>query len=237
MRSTLKILPILFTLCLLVSAQDPAWKNKPMKLWNADDAKQVLTDSPWSQSVTPQWVRDLSPDERRQGGDMEADQGRGVGLEGLIGIFDSAREAAAIERAHEKPDPGSFLVRWESAAPIQAAEQKVPDSEPAVAPSAAYADSYAIVVYDFPIPKGWNERILKGVAALKRYQKKDFKPSRVILERKPGESTANIVYLFPRSVEITKRDTNVVFQAQIGRLVITRIFSPPDMLIQEQIEL
>jgi hypothetical protein len=208
-----------------------------MKQWNADDAKQVLSDSPWSQSVTPQWVRDLSPDERRQSGDMQADQGKGVGLEGLIGIFDSRREAEAIERAHEKPDPGSFLVRWESAAPVKAAEQKVPDSESAAAQSAEYGDFYIIVVYDFPIPKGWNEGILKGVAFLKRYNKKDFKPSRVILERKPGDSTANIVYLFPRSVEITKRDTNVVFQAQIGRLVITRIFSPPDMLIQEQLEL
>lgn len=239
MRSTLnrKTLLFLFAAGLVVSAQTPTWKNKPVKLWNADDAKQVLTDSPWSQSVTPQWVRDLSPDERRMSGDLEADQGKGVGLEGLIGIFDPSREAAAIERAHAKPDPGSFLVRWESAAPVQAAEQKAPDSESAAAQSAEYADSYAVVVYDFPIPKGWNERILRGVAVLKRYNKKDFKPSRVILDRKPGDSTANIVYLFPRSVEITKKDASVVFQAQIGRLVVTRIFSPPEMLIQEQLEL
>jgi hypothetical protein len=235
-RCTFKMLPLVFAAGIVVPAQSPSWKNKPVKLWNADDAKQVLSDSPWSQSVTPQWVRDLSPDERRQGGDMQADQGKGVGLEGLIGIFDPAREAAAIERAHQKPDPGSFLVRWESASPVQTAEQKAPDSESA-AQTAEYADFYAIVVYVFPIPKGWNEHMLKGVAALKRHNKKDFKPSRVILERKPGESTANIVYLFPRSVEITKRDTTVVFQAQIGRLVITRIFSPPDMLIQEQLEL
>ena len=46
-----------------------------------------------------------------------------------------------------------------------------------------------------------------------------------------------MVYLFPRSLEITKRDGNVVFQAQIGRLVVTRVFSTFEMQIQGQLEL
>ncbi len=78
--------------------------------------------------------------------------------------------------------------------------------------------------------------ILKGVAALKRYQKKDLKPSRVEILCKAG-NRATIVYEFPRSVEITKRDGNVVFQAQVGRLVVTRIFSTVEMQIQDQLEL
>ncbi len=236
MGPTLKPVSFLLAASLLVFAADPSWKNKPMKQWDTEDANQVLSDSPWSQNVTPQWVRDLSPDERRQGGDMQADQGKGVGLEGLIGIFDSAREAAAIERAHEKPDPGSFLVRWESARPIRTAAQKSPGPDTLPLESRDYDDYYVIAVYDFPTPKSWNERILKGVAFLKRYNKKDIKPARVVLERKDGE-TATVIYLFPRSVEITKRDISVIFQAQVGRLVITRIFSTDDMQMQDQLEL
>lgn len=236
MGPTLKPVPFFLAASLLVFAADPSWKNKPVRQWDPDDAKQVLTDSPWSQSVTPQWVRDLSPDERRQGGDMQADQGKGVGLEGLIGIFDSAREAAAIERAHEKPDPGSFLVRWESASPVRSAAQKSPGPEALPLENGDYDQYYVIAVYDFPTPKAWNAGILKGVAFLKRYNKKDIKPARVVLQRKDNQ-TATLIYLFPRSVEITKRDISVIFQAQVGRLVITRIFSTDDMQIRDQLEL
>src|SRR3974390_2789982 len=121
MPRVLKAVPLLLAVCLLLFAEDPPWKSKPARQWDQEDAKQVLTDSPWARSVTPQWVRDLSPDERRNSGDMQADQGKGVGLEGLIGIFDPAREEEAVARAHAKPDPGTVVVRWERARPVRAA--------------------------------------------------------------------------------------------------------------------
>ena len=34
-------------------------EDKPFSQWNTEDAKQVLTDSPWVKQVTPQNVRDL----------------------------------------------------------------------------------------------------------------------------------------------------------------------------------
>jgi hypothetical protein len=232
-RRAVKILPLLLAASLLVSAEDPPWKSKPMKQWDSEDAKALLSDSPWAGRVTPQWVRDLSPDERRASGDLQADPGKGVGLEGLIGIFSPEREAAAIARAHAKPDPGTFLVRWESARPVREAEKRSPDPEAPAIDSDAY---YAIVVYDIPTPAAWSDRVLRGVASLKRYQKKDLKPARVVVQRK-DDGLATLIYLFPRSVEITKRDGSVIFQAQMGRLVVTRIFSTYEMQIQDQLEL
>jgi hypothetical protein len=234
MRRIWKSGPLLLAACLLALAEDPSWKSKPMRLWDQEDAKQVLTDSPWAKSVTPQWVRDLSPDERRDSGDLEADQGKGVGLEGLVGIFDPAKAAEAVARAHAKPDPGTVLVRWESARPVRAAEQRLPDLE---APALEGDNFYAIVVYNIATPKRWHiESELKGIAFLKRGQKKDIKPSRVVIYRKAGD-LATVVYLFPRSVEITKRDGSLVFQAQIGRLVVTRIFNTFEMQMNDQLEL
>ena len=165
---------------------------------------------------------------------MSADIGKGVGLDGLIGVFDPAREAEAVARAHEKPDPGTVLVRWESARPVRAAEKTAPDPEIPAIDSDAF---YAIVVYRVPTPKRWNiEGELRGIAALKRDRKKDLKPSRVMILRKEGE-LANVVYLFSRKVEISKRDGRMIFQAQIGRLVITRVFHLDEMQIAEQLEL
>jgi hypothetical protein len=91
-------------------AADSSWKDKPIAKWDQEDAKQILADSPWSKYVTPQHVRDLSPDERRNGGDMQAGIGKGVGIAGL-GVLGSRREAEAFERAHYKPTPDAVVIR------------------------------------------------------------------------------------------------------------------------------
>ncbi len=119
--------------------EDPAWKSKPVAQWNEEDAKAVLADSPWVKHVTPQHLRDLSPDERRNGGNMEAGVGKGVGLAG-IGLFGSRRQAEALARAHAKPALDPVVVRWESA-PVRAAEKIAGETAPAV--DDAY---YAVVV-------------------------------------------------------------------------------------------
>lgn len=213
--------------------KDAPWKKKPMEQWTPEDAKQVLADSPWVKTVPLQIVRDLSPDERRAGGNMEADIGKGVGFAGIIGLFGSARAEEAIARAHAKPDPGKVVVVWESARPVRAAETKLGDTSAPVVTN----DYYAVVVYNVETPKRWNiERELRGIAALKLYKTKDLKPARVEIVRKDGE-LANVVYLFRRSVEITKKDPYVGFWAQIGRLVIWQVFSPQEMQVQGQLEL
>jgi hypothetical protein len=211
------------------------WKNKRIEQWTPEDAKQVLADSPWVKSVQLQIVRDLSPDERRMGGNMEADMGKGIGLSGLTGVFSTSRANEAIARAHAKPDPGKVVVHWETARPVRAAEALVGDKD---APEVA-DNYYAVVVYDVLTPKRWNiERELRGIAALKLYKEKDLKPARVVIIRKdPEDERANVVYLFPRSVEITKKDPWVGFHAQIDRLVIWQPFYPQEMQIQGQLEL
>lgn len=202
--------------------QDPAWRSKPIAQWTEDDAKAVLAGSPWVKYLTPQHIRDLSPDERREGGNMQAGVGKGVGLAG-IGLFGSRRQAEALARAHAKPDVDPVGIRWESA-PVRAAEQKVGEMAPVVDDK-----YYGIVVYGIPVPKRWNlENELKDIAYLRRANKKDFKPSRVqILRGDDGLST--VVYLFRRSVEITRKDGGVEFVAQIDRLFLAQYFSLEEM--------
>jgi hypothetical protein len=216
----------------LLIAADPLWKNKPIQQWNVEDARQVLTDSPWVKVITPQNVRDLSPDERREGGNMEASVGHGVGLAG-IGVLGPRRQTEALERAHYKPTPNAVVVRWESAQPVRVAEQKAGETDvPAVD-----EDHYAIVVYDILTPKRYNlARELKGISYLKRDNKKDIKPSHVQILRK-DDGTATIVYLFPRKVEITKKDIRLLFVAQIGRLFVSQFFYTDQMQLQGQLEL
>ena len=76
---------------------------------------------------------------------------------------------------------------------------------------------------------------LKAQAAIKRDGKKDLKPSSVqILLREDGPL---IVYLFPKSAEITWRDHRIEFDAQIGRLKLTQAFAADDMMFRGKLEL
>jgi hypothetical protein len=112
-----------------LAEDDPAWKSKPAAQWTGEDAKALLAQSPWVKPYTPQRLPDLSPFERRDGGNMNAGIGKGVGLAG-IGLFGPRREAEALERAHARPTPDPVVVRWESA-PVRAAERKTGETTPA----------------------------------------------------------------------------------------------------------
>jgi hypothetical protein len=213
-------------------AAEPAWQDKAPAQWSGDDAKQLLTDSPWVKQITPQNIPDLSPDERREGGNMEASPGHGVGLAGL-GILGPRRQAEAIARAHYKPTPDAVVIRWESAMPVRAAEQKAGETDP----PGIDEDHYVIVVYDILTPKRWNlENELKGIAYIKRDNGKNMKPSSVEILRQP-DGKATIVYSFPRKVEISKKDGRLEFVAQIGRLFVSQFFYTFQMQFQGQLEL
>jgi hypothetical protein len=206
-----------------------SWKTTPLPRWSEVEAKQILTDSPWVKSTVPGMVRDLSEFERRDGGDWDADIGRGVGLLALLG---GDEELIAMLRAHMKPPNPAVIVRWESALPVREAERRAGITD---APD-LLSDNYAIVVYDIPTPKKWNfEHELRGVAFLKRDRKKDIHPSGVRILRH-NDGTANIVYLFPRAVEIGKKDGRVEFQAQVGRLVVDQNFFTEDMQLQGELQ-
>jgi hypothetical protein len=222
----------LFSALLMATAYNPSWKDVPVPQWSEDDAKQLLSDSPWAKSVHLDKVRNLSLFERRDGGDWEAGIPSGIGM-ATLGLFADWRDIEAFEHDYAVANLGSVMVRWESALPVRAAEAKVGESS---VPGWT-SDYYAIAVHDLRPPFRWNlANQLKGVAFLKWDKKKDIKPSRVVvLPKKNGLAT--LVYLFPRSAEITKKDRSVIFVAQVGRLFISVNFFPEDMRLGGELEL
>ncbi len=212
----------------------PSWQNKPVEKWSEDESKDVLANSPWVKFATPVWLRDLSVDERRESGDWQATEGHGVGWEALLGLFGgSERAAAAIRRAHAKPPVDAVMIRWESSLAIRTAEKKVGETDVPI----GNGDYYAIAVYDIPMQKKWNQaNELKDVAYIRRNNKKDFKPTRVEILRDSAEK-ATVVYLFPRTVELSKKDGWLVFAAQVGRLFVSQNFYAGEMILRDQLEL
>jgi hypothetical protein len=246
----LSILP--FSLALLV-AGDQTWKDKRVAEWSEDDAKQVLTDSPWVKTVQPTMVKPANGGQHRQGGGM----GRGVG----IGMAESDRttrhgrhgtarrngwagggypddgerrrsdDGRARDAANRLPSSSAGKARYGREAELKARETNAPTVD---------ADHYAIAVYGTPnrIVRGDSKDLaseLKKHASIKREGKKDLKPSSVqVLQRDDGPV---IVYLFPRSNEITRQDKRLEFDGQIGRLKFEQSFYVEDMTYQGKLEL
>jgi hypothetical protein len=241
----LAVASVLLLSGLPLTGDDPSWKDKSIPQWDDQDAKQVLAESPWVKSVKLERVRDLSEFERRDGGNWEAGLKPGVGLAGLNlfgigdlfglgGPFSSDNAVFAAELVRRlRPDLGTVVVRWESALPIRAAELKVGE----VGVPAWQGDYYAISVYDVTPPFRWNlANELRDIAFLKRDKKKDVKPARVEIQRH-NDGKMTVVYLFPRSAEISKRDANIRFVAQIGRMFVSQFFFPDEMEFQGKPEL
>jgi hypothetical protein len=230
----------LCTVQLTVGGQD--WRAKPADQWSEEDAKQVLTVSPWVKVVGASLARRQTEDELREGGQMG--QPKGVGYEGVDKDNRGLKPSANIftpEKAGERSprsmvQPLTVKLRWESALPIRLAELKAREIEPPTLDG----DGYSIAVYGVPgayfkqDPKRLGEP-LKEEAALKREGKKDVKPvSAEVFQREDG---LVVVYRFPSSAEISKRDVWVRFEAHIGRVVVDHTFDLSQMDFLGKLEL
>ena len=248
----LSLLP--FSVVLLVAGDQP-WKDKRVAEWNEDDVKQVLTDSPWAKTVTPTMARSANNGQRRSGGGMGRGGsigvgGIGIGLPGMGGMgrrggmggSGGGYPGGGQRRRNDdgtdtdRAEGPSLKLRWESALPIREAELKARETN---APTLD-ADHYAIAVYGAPsrMARGDSKKLakeLKKQAAIKRQGKEDLKPSSVeVLQREGGPV---IVYLFPRSKEITRQDKRLEFDGQIGRLKFEQSFYVDEMTYQGKLEL
>jgi hypothetical protein len=223
-------------------AADPVWKSKPAAQWTEEDAKQVLARSPWAKEIKAVIARRLTEDQLREGGQMG--QPRGVGNEGVDPKGSGPKVSPNVFSGPGGDDRGArslpqfitLQLRWESALPVRLAELKSRELEPPT----LEGDGYRIAVYGIPggnfkgDPKQLGEP-LRNLAALKREGKKDVRPVRVeVFQQEKG---VVVVYLFPLSAEITRKDRRIEFEAQIGRIVFAQNFELSEMEFMGNLEL
>ncbi len=230
MRRILKASVFPFSVVLLMAA-DTSWKTKQIPQWSEEDARQLLSKSPWVQRATPGVLPQQSEAARRAGGKMGG--GQGVGSEALS----PASLLGTNTKTHAaRPNLYKLLeIRWESAGPVRAAETKSHEED---APEFD-SDSYAIAVYDVPaldISEKGLASDLRRDAALAREGKRDLKPSQVnLLPQANGRTT--VVYLFPRSDAITPADKRITFTAEFGHVSVAQYFYTKEMQFQGKLEL
>jgi hypothetical protein len=240
--STLRVPWLLAAWVAVLVAADPSWKTKPTPDWTEEDARQVLTNSPWAKTVKGMISRRQTEDERREGGNMG--QAHGVGYDGIDDKRATPQLPTSIlellkpgdNSVHPSNQFVPLTLRWESALPIRVAELK----SRVVEPPTLEGDGYSLAVYGLPgnafkgDPKSLGDP-LKKQAVLRREGKRDVRPSSV--EVFQGKDGLVIVYLFPLFAEITTADQRIEFVAQIGRIGIAEFFDMAEMQFQGRLEL
>jgi hypothetical protein len=243
-RYRVQLLWLMSVTGVLLIAADASWKTRPTSQWTEEDARQILTRSPWARQVIAGIARYQTEDELRDGGRMG--QPQGIGYEGVDkkgsgptlptspnSIFTGA---GATRSARSMVQSMTVMLRWESALPIRLAELKSREMD---LPTLE-GDGYRIAVYGLPggnfrgDPKKLGDP-LKEEAFLKREGKKDVKPT--IVEVFPRSDGWVVTYLFPLSAEISPKDGLLQFEAHIGRIVVTQSFALPEMQFQGKLEL
>jgi hypothetical protein len=218
---------------------DAGWKTKPIAEWTPEDAREVLTYSPWSHAIRATLLPEQNEAERRAAGQMG--RGAGLGFDGLEGA-DQKKLVNLPKTLYSDLNTGGAVpppilgIRWESATPVRAAELKTGIG----GPPTLSEDGYLIAVYGVPgvDAQGSPEKLgapLKRLALLRRQGKPDLKPIRVeVFQLGDG---AVIAYLFPKSAGIATQDGSVEFVAEIGRLYAAYSFRLEAMQYQGKLEI
>jgi hypothetical protein len=225
------------------ATSDMTWKDKQIPEWSEADAKQLLADSPWAKKSTvavDKTLANKTPSKLgRQGGFGlgSIGLGRHRGSNGGNASDNGNSATSSSSGAAGIPDaPLVVTLRWASALPIREAELKAPDTRAPMVDE----EHYAIEIYGLPSKQVKNDSKtladqLKAKAAIKRLAKDDLKPSSVeIVMRDDGPV---LVYLFPRKAEITWRDHEINFEAEVGNLKIKQAFQADDMKFHGALEL
>jgi hypothetical protein len=209
---------------LLLPAQ--SWKDKKTSDWNEEDAKEILTDSPWAIPVEPQISapKDRGP---RRGGIMIGGP-MGIPVGGRRGGRPNGRD----EREDSRPTSARLTLRWESALPVQEAAMKARiTDEPSVEEG-----SYAVAVVGLPARMVDRQNRSKLKAELKCDGCKPAIKSTgtQILSRDDGTT---VLFLFPRSREIGKDEREITFETEIGSMSIRESFNLLTMVLNGKREL
>jgi hypothetical protein len=234
---------VLLSVSLAVSIQaaaDAPWIAKRIPEWSERDSYRILSDSPWAKKTTASLARLMTAAERREGGNMAAQDGahQGIGLANAGTLVGPGHNGAIVRPGQGAEDPHLKLaIRWESALPVQAAELRTHDTS---APELDGED-YAIAVYAVSLKlasvelKGLDDE-LKKLAVLKVEGRQEFRPTRVVAVQLGG-GMANVIYFFPRSAHITAEDQRLVFEGQVGRILFAQYFYPAEMKFLGKLEL
>jgi|SRR5579862_7029649 len=233
----------LFLSALAVCAAD-VWIAKPYTAWNDKDIRKIMTDSPWSRSVSVAFRGSL----------QQLLAGRGPGPD-RQGIAETQGGLGAVYRVEgPPPSPGqpglpqtTVIVRWQSATVVQQALVKAEygdkvgssaEAQKRLEPDAAY---YIIAVGNLPAsqkpPDAEARKVLLGATTLAVKGKGHPIAAKDVVTVESGPGVIEARFLFPRDFALTTEDMEVEFATMFGTAAVKAKFNLKSMAINGKLGL
>jgi hypothetical protein len=231
------------------------WNKKDPSQWTGDEIDELTTKSPWAKPVTAQFAPGTNNGGQGQGGGYPRSGGGmggpGIGIGG-IGIGMPRRGGMGRPGGYPQSSNYKGTVRWESAQPILDA-LKTPLPE-------AFANRYVIGVRDIPLienrqrsqqnpddtdqdsPKlsrpdqdsdstGPSKQTLDDLKMLTSLQPKGKESVQAGLVQQMTPGGTYFLFGFSKEfLDFGKKDHEVIFSTQLGKLVVKAKFDPSEML-------
>ena len=239
----------LFLSALTLCAAD-VWVAKPYTAWSDKDIRKIMTDSPWSRSVSV--ILNVIPDGTllRGRGSAPAPNGPGIAETcGGLGLGQSAPPPGAPPPAPVQavPPKTTLIVRWQSATVVQQALVKLqygdkagtsPEAQKRLEPNTAY---YIVAVGNLPVsqkPRDADARkALLGMAILTVNGKDHPIAAKDVVTVEAGEGMIEARFLFPRDFILTADDKEVEFATMFGKAAVKAKFNLKNMAINGKLGL
>jgi len=226
------------------------WQAKPVAEWTEADARQVLSDSPWSKQVDVRFDDSpdfpTPPDAASPGGGIHGSVGgtvmtgggvRGMGTGGTVQGGIPGRQSNDPDLGPLPPPsrgpagpPVTITIRWESAMPVREAEMKLRQD-----PLGASQNSYVIALLGVPDHiANYDPQGLRSRAWLKGKGRKKIAPAAVKLVVRDEKPV--LLLFFPRSEEITQSDKEIEFSVRLGASQLKQKFLPNEMTYAGKLE-
>jgi hypothetical protein len=201
------------------SGKSKPWESKAISEWSERDVQSILTASPWARTLvvhaSPPFTRDNIPWEPDGAGVDRSDGGEKF-------------------RTHE------YLIRWDSARPIQEALRRTRQRGPVYVPlSTETAERYYVVSVTIVWPASVDTRDFEEVdekqrnrivrlTRLRRVSHADLHPCEVAGKK------GNVLYRlrFPKTDPITPEDASVEFLTEAVPTPVKQVFSLSEMWFQ-----
>jgi len=229
----------------LYAGSSEFWEKRPPGEWTSEEIDRLLTKSPWAKEVNAQYAPGQAPEGTGGGGGYPNGGGYpggrggggigGLGIPGIGGIGFPRGGGGRGRGGQGRGGQASAFhgtVRWESAQSIlDALKSPLPD---------AFDNRYVIAVHGIPLlseryqgrDEGEDsEPNLDNLKALSSLQVKGKDLVQAGVVRRQASTTNLILFGFAKDMlSIDKKDSEVDFSTQMGRLIVKARFSPKEML-------
>lgn len=239
----------LFLSALALCAAD-VWVAKPYTAWSDKDVRKIMTDSPWSRSVSVTLVSGEALARLLARGPGPAPERPGIAeTGGGLGVGQSALPPGAPPPppAQTGPPKTTLIVRWQSATVVQQALVKAqygdkagssPEAQKHFQPDAAY---YVIAVGNLPVSQKVRDaearKALLGMTTLAVNGKDHPIAAKDVVYVEGGDGTIEARFLFPRDFVLTPDDKEVEFATMFGKTAVKAKFNLKNMAIDGKLGL